>query len=68
MQVRLGLLIIYLVVVAAQKKSDIAYQIFRGDIEKYELCVKLIRVCRNVWDIAPDYADVDEATPLTLGI
>jgi len=63
MQVRLGLLIIYLVVVAAQKKSDIAYQIFRGDIEKYELCVKLIRVCRNVWDIAPDYADVDEATP-----
>ncbi|XP_016933621.3 putative leucine-rich repeat-containing protein DDB_G0290503 [Drosophila suzukii] len=61
--VRLGLLIIYLVVVAAQKKSDIAYQIFRGDIEKYELCVKLIRVCRNVWDIAPDYADVDEATP-----
>ncbi|XP_037720878.1 A-kinase anchor protein 9 [Drosophila subpulchrella] len=62
--IRLGLLIMYLVVTAAQqKKSDIVYQIFRGDIEKYELCIKLLRVCRNVWDIAPDYPDADEATP-----
>ncbi|XP_016965058.1 uncharacterized protein LOC108034631 [Drosophila biarmipes] len=58
--IRLGPLIIYLLLVAAQKGDDVAYKIFNGDIEKYELCIKLIRVCRNVWDKAPDYADVDE--------
>ncbi|KAH8364490.1 hypothetical protein KR084_007307, partial [Drosophila pseudotakahashii] len=61
--IRLGLVLLYLVVVGAQRKTDIAFQIFRGDIEKYELCVKLIRVCRNVWDKEPDYGDADDPLP-----
>lgn len=66
---------LYLVLVAAVKTSVVAqttpsnakvnaaFQIFHGDIDKYELCVKLIRVCRKVWDQAPDYSDSEEKTP-----
>ncbi|EDW41518.1 GM25494 [Drosophila sechellia] len=32
-------------------------------MDKYELCVKLIRVCRKVWDQAPDYSDAEEKAP-----
>ncbi|XP_016994753.2 putative leucine-rich repeat-containing protein DDB_G0290503 [Drosophila takahashii] len=61
--IRFELVLLYLVLVTAQKQSDIAFQIFHGNIEKYELCVKLIRVCRNVWDKEPDYGDVKEPLP-----
>ncbi|XP_017040234.1 nucleoporin GLE1 [Drosophila ficusphila] len=66
----LQLLLISLVVVTARKKSDIndkvskkgrnPYQILTRDVEKYELCVKLLRVCQQLRDKPPDYTDVEE--------
>ncbi|XP_032574533.1 DNA repair protein RAD50 [Drosophila sechellia] len=73
--IRVVLMPLYLVLVAAVKTSHIAqttpsntkvnaaFQIFHGDMDKYELCVKLIRVCRKVWDQAPDYSDAEEKAP-----
>ncbi|XP_044317569.1 uncharacterized protein LOC108038940 [Drosophila rhopaloa] len=66
--IRLGLMLVFLLVVAAPKKSDhpqrkkngAAFQIFHGEIEKYELCVKLVMVCRKLKDRAPDYTDFEE--------
>ncbi|XP_043648939.1 uncharacterized protein LOC122617243 [Drosophila teissieri] len=72
--IRVVLMLLYVDRVATLKSLDVAqskspkttvneaYQIFHGDIDKYELCVKLIRVCRKLWDQAPDYAD-EEKTP-----
>ncbi|XP_017112419.1 uncharacterized protein LOC108136003 [Drosophila elegans] len=75
--IRLGLLLAFLLVVASlespgiskpetksTKKDDAAFQIFHGNIEKYELCVKLLRVCRKLRDKAPDYSDLDEEEPV----
>ncbi|XP_039486028.2 uncharacterized protein LOC120448215 [Drosophila santomea] len=71
--IRVVLMLLYVGQVATLKSLDVAqpksprtneaYQIFHGDIDKYELCVKLIRLCRKLWDQAPDYTDAEEKTP-----
>ncbi|EDV51797.2 uncharacterized protein LOC6545140 [Drosophila erecta] len=73
--IRVVLMLLYLVPEATLKRSDIgqakstktsdnkAFQIFRGDTDKYELCIKLKRVCHKLWDQAPDYTDAEEKTP-----
>ncbi|KAI8037848.1 hypothetical protein M5D96_009349 [Drosophila gunungcola] len=77
MQIRLGLLVAFLLVVASlkspgdpkaktksTKQDNEAFQIFHGNIEKYELCIKLLRVCRKLRDKAPDYSDLEGEEPV----
>ncbi|XP_017065689.1 nucleoporin nup211 [Drosophila eugracilis] len=42
------------------KSTDNAFKIFRDNIEKFELCVKLRRICHKIWDKPQDYPDLEE--------